>query len=125
MFLQILQNIYPASLFYFTRHCYVRSIFVKHHFYKNLFVVVAIVFCLFVVTVAVVFVLFFYFYYYYIFNWYKLNCKFFPISNKVLMIIIMRAYAPLPSSIRALRAFALINKGLTRLFLSCVVSIER
>ena len=75
--LQIMQNLYPASWLYLTGHCYVRSMFVKHHF-------VAVVVCLFVVAV--------YYYYYYlllllfiyfiiiisiIFNWYKLDCKFF------------------------------------------------
>ena len=75
--LQIMQNLYPASWLYLTGHCYVRSMFVKHHF-------VAVVVCLFVVAV-------FYYYYYYllllllfiyfiiiiVFNWYKLDCKFF------------------------------------------------
>ena len=79
--LQIIQNLYPESWLYLTGHCYVRSMFVKHHF-------VAVVVCLFVVAV---------FYYYYlllllllfihfiiiiiiiiiIINWYKLDCKFF------------------------------------------------
>ena len=82
-----MQNIYPPSLFYLTGHCYVRSMFAKHHFFKTLFVVVAVVVCLFVVAV-------FLFYYYYFFNFYKLDCnffielcKFFPISNKVLIMI--------------------------------------
>ena len=48
--LQIMQNLYPASWLYLTGHCYVRSMFVKHHF-------VAVVVCLFVVAVAVVAVL--------------------------------------------------------------------
>ena len=92
-----MQNLYTESWLYLTGHCYVRSMFVKYH-------VVAVVVCLFVVAV-------FYYYYYYhyylllllfiyfiiiiiiIFNWYKLDCKFFaelckfffPISNKVLI----------------------------------------
>ena len=48
--LQIMQNLYPASWLYLTGHCYVRSMFIKHHF-------VAVVVCLFVVAVAVVAVL--------------------------------------------------------------------
>ena len=48
--LQIMQNLYPASWLYLTGHCYVRSMFVKHHFD-------AVVVCLFVVAVAVVAVL--------------------------------------------------------------------
>ena len=73
-----MQHLYPASWLYLTDHCCIRSMFVKHHF-------VAIVVCLFIVAV---------FYYYYIiiiiiiiaiiyyiiiiiFNWYKLDCKFF------------------------------------------------
>ena len=77
--LQIMQNLYPESWLYLTDHCYVRSMFVKHH-------LIAVVVCLFVVAV---------YYYYYlllllllfiyfiiiiiiiIFNWYKLDCKFF------------------------------------------------
>ena len=77
--LEIMENLYPASWLYLNGHCYVRSMFVKHHF-------VAIVVCLFV------FAVFYYYYYYYylllllllfiyfiiiIFNWYKLDCKFF------------------------------------------------
>ena len=78
--LQIIQNLYPESWLNLTGHCYVRSMFVKHHF-------VAVVFCLFGIAV------FYYYYYYYyyllllllfiyfiiiiIFNWYKLDCKFF------------------------------------------------
>ena len=87
-----MQNIYPPSWFYLTGHCYVRSMFAKHHFFKTFFVVVAVVVCLFVVAVVVVAV--FLFYYYYFFNLYKLDCnffielcKFFPISNKVLIMI--------------------------------------
>ena len=51
-----MQNMCPASWFYLTGHCYVRSMFVKHICLKK-FVVVAVV-CLLVL--AVVF-----------FNWYK------------------------------------------------------
>ena len=75
--LQIMQNLYPESWLYLNGHCYVRSMFAKHHF-------VAIVVCLFVFAVL-------YYYYYYllllllfiyfiiiiVFNWYKLDCKFF------------------------------------------------
>ena len=78
--LQIMQNLYTESWLYLTGHCYVRSMFVKHHF-------VAVVVCLFVVAV---FYCYYYYYYYLlllllfiyfiiiiIFNWYKLDCKFF------------------------------------------------
>ena len=83
-----MQNIYPASWFYLTK-IVVRLVFVKHHF-SEFFVVVAVVVCLFVVAIVVVaFSLLLLF-----FNWYKLDCKFFaelwkffPISNKVLIII--------------------------------------
>ena len=76
--LEIMENLYPVSWLYVTGHCYVRSMFVKHHF-------VSLVVCLFVVAVFC-----YYYYYYYsllllfiyfiiiiIFNWYKLDCKFF------------------------------------------------
>ena len=56
--LQIMQNLYPASWLYLTGHCYVRSMFVKHHF-------VAVVVCLFVVAV-------FYYYYYHYYYYYLL-----------------------------------------------------
>ena len=45
--LQIMENIYPASWFYLTRHCYGKSMFVKHNF-------AAVAVCLFVVAVVVV-----------------------------------------------------------------------
>ena len=51
--LQIMQNLYPESWLYLTGHCYVRSMFVKHHF-------VAVFVCLFVVAV------YYYYYYYYL-----------------------------------------------------------
>ena len=35
--LQIMQNMYPAIWFYLTRHCYVRSMFVKIFFYLFIF----------------------------------------------------------------------------------------
>ena len=54
--LQIMQNLYPASWLYLTGHCYVRSMFVKHHF-------VSLVVCLFVVAV---FCYLYYYYYYYL-----------------------------------------------------------
>ena len=71
-----MQNLYPASWLYLTGHCYVRSMFVKCRF-------VAVVVCLFVVavfiiiTVIVIIYLFIYFIIIIIFNWYKLECKFF------------------------------------------------
>ena len=89
MSLKIMQNLYLASWLHLTGHCYVRSMFVKHDF-------VAVVVCLFVVTVVIVAVYYYYYYYYcyyyyyyylllsfiyftiiIIFNWYKLDCKFF------------------------------------------------
>ena len=80
--LQIMQNLYTESWVYLTGPCYVKSMFVKHHF-------VAVVVCLFVVGVSSSY--YYYHYYYYllllllfiyfiilvIFNWYKLDCKFF------------------------------------------------
>ena len=48
-----MQNIYPASWLYLTGHCYVRSIFAKHHF-------VPLVVCLFFDAV------FYCYHYYYI-----------------------------------------------------------
>ena len=54
--LQIMQNLYPESWLYLTGHCYVRSMFVKHHF-------VALFVCLFVVAV-------FYYYCYYYYHYY-------------------------------------------------------
>ena len=56
--LQIMQNLYPASWLYLTGHCYVRSMFVKHHF-------VSLVVCLFAVAVVVVVAVFYYYHYYY------------------------------------------------------------
>ena len=64
MTLQIMQNIYPASWFYLTWRCYVRSMFVKHLF------VVAVVVCLFCFC-------FLFFLFVCSFNWYKLDCKLF------------------------------------------------
>ena len=43
--LQIMQNLYPESWLYLIGHCYVRSMFVKHHF-------VAVVVCLLVAAVS-------------------------------------------------------------------------
>ena len=63
MSLRIMQNIYPASWFYLTWHCYVRSMFVKHNLEKKKIVIVAVVVYLFIVAVF--------------FNWYQLDCKFF------------------------------------------------
>ena len=104
--LQIMKNLYPESWLYLTGHCYVRSMFVKHHF-------VAEFFCLFVVPVFYYYHYYYYYYYYLlllllficfiiiiiiiiIINWYKLDCKFlqsyvnfFPISNKVLIILLL------------------------------------
>ena len=76
--LQIMQNLYPASWLYLTGHCYVRSMFVKHHF-------VAVVVCLFVVAVyyyyllllLLSFILIYFIIIIIVFNWYKLDCKFF------------------------------------------------
>ena len=45
--LEIMQNLYPESWLYLTGHCYVRSMFVKHHF-------VAVVVCLFFVAVFII-----------------------------------------------------------------------
>ena len=83
MALQIMQNLYPESWLYLTGHCYVRSMFAKHHF-------VAVVVCLFVAAVYYYYYSYYCYYYYYllllllliyfiiiiIFNWYKLDCKF-------------------------------------------------
>ena len=90
--LQIMQNLYTESWLYLTGHCLLnmfikqclnnKSMFVKHHF-------VAVVVCLFVVGVSSSY--YYYHYYYYllllllfiyfiilvIFNWYKLDYKFF------------------------------------------------
>ena len=61
MLLQIMQNLYPASWFYLTGHCYVRSMFVKHHS-------VDVVVCLFVVAVFIIIVIIIIVYYcYYLF----------------------------------------------------------
>ena len=72
--LQIMQNLYPESWLYLTGHCYVRSMFVKHHF-------VAVFVCLFVVAVYyyyyLLLLLFIYFIIMIIFNCHKLDCKFF------------------------------------------------
>ena len=68
--LQIMQNLYPESWLYLTGHCYVRSMFAKHHF-------VAVFVCLFVVTVFFIIIIIIYFIIIVIFNWYKLDCKFF------------------------------------------------
>ena len=58
--LQIMQNLYPASWLYLTGHCYVRSMFVKHHF-------VAVVVCLFVVAVFIIIFIIIICYCYYLF----------------------------------------------------------
>ena len=76
--LQIMQNMYSASSFCMTGHCYVRSVFVKHHFFKKKFLdIVAVVACLFVVAViAVPVFIIIIIIYYYCFNSYKLGCNF-------------------------------------------------
>ena len=56
--LQIMQNLYPESWLYLTGHCYVRSMFAKHHF-------VAVFVCLFVVTVFFIIIIIIYLFYYY------------------------------------------------------------
>ena len=78
-----MQNLYPASWLYLTGHCYLKSMFVKHHF----FAVVVYVF-----VVAVFYYYYFCYYYFYcyhlllllfvdfiiiVFDWHKLDCKFF------------------------------------------------
>ena len=72
-----MQNLYPESWLYLIGHCYVRSMFVKHHF-------VAVVVCLLVVAVyyyyyylLLLLLLFIYFIIIIIFNWYKLDGNFF------------------------------------------------
>ena len=50
--MEIMQNINQASWFYLTGHCYVRSMFVTHHFFC--YCSVAVVVCSFVVAVVVV-----------------------------------------------------------------------
>ena len=49
--LEIMQNLYPESWLYLTGHCYVRSMFVKHHF-------VAVVVCLFFVAVFIIIIIY-------------------------------------------------------------------
>ena len=91
--LQIMQNLYPESWLYLTGHCYVRSMFVKHHF-------VAVVVCL----LLLFFIIIIYCYYLFILlllllllliginqtvNFLQSYVNFFPISIEVLIIIIM------------------------------------
>ena len=90
--LQIMQNLYPESWLYLTGHCYVRSMFVKHHF-------VAVVVCLLLLFFIIIII-----YCYYLFillllllliginqtvNFLQSYVNFFPISIEVLIIIIM------------------------------------
>ena len=90
--MEIMQNINQASWFYLTGHCYVRSMFVTHHFFC--YCSVAVVVCSFVVAVVVVVAVFitiiiiiiiviiiiittiYLFIFLLFFNWYKLDCKF-------------------------------------------------
>ena len=89
--MEIMQNINQASWFYLTGHCYVRSMFVTHHFFC--YCSVAVVVCSFVVAVVVVAVFIiiiiiiiiiiviiittiYLFIFLLFFNWYKLDCKF-------------------------------------------------
>ena len=51
--LNIMQNLYPENWLYLTGHCYVRSMFVKHHF-------VAVVVCLFVAAVFIIIIIIYY-----------------------------------------------------------------
>ena len=89
--LQIMQNLYPESWLYLTGHCYVRSMFVKHHF-------VAVVVCL----LLLFFIIIIYCYYLFILlllllliginqtvNFLQSYVNFFPISIEVLIIIII------------------------------------
>ena len=69
--LQIIQNLYSASWLYLTGHCYVRSMFVKHHFVG---VVVQLLF-----TIYYYYLLLFLSIYFIIittFNWNQLDCNF-------------------------------------------------
>ena len=68
MSLQIMQNLYPESSLYLTGHCYIRSMFVKHHF-------VAVVVCLFFFIIIIIIIIVII--YFIIFIWYKLDCNFF------------------------------------------------
>ena len=95
--LQIIQNIYPASGFYLTGHCYVRLMFVKYPFFIFCCGCCSVVVCLFVAAVVYYIIIIII-----ISNWYKLDCKvfaelckFFPISNKLLIIIRMCMYMAL------------------------------
>ena len=54
--LNIMQNLYPENWLYLTGHCYVRSMFVKHHF-------VAVVVCLFVAAVFIIIIIIIIIYY--------------------------------------------------------------
>ena len=88
--LQIMQNLYPESWLYLTGHCYVRSMFVKHHF-------VAVVVCL----LLLFFIIIIYCYYLFILllllllligmnqtvNFLQSYVNFFPISIEVLIIM--------------------------------------
>ena len=106
-----MQNLYPESWLYLTGHCYVRSMFVKHHF-------VAVVVCLFVVAV---FYYYYYYYCYYLFilllllllllllflislnqtvNFLQSYLNFFPISNKVLIKNVMALFTTFLNNFR-------------------------
>ena len=53
--MEIMQNINQASWFYLTGHCYVRSMFVTHHFFC--YCSVAVVVCSFVVAVFIIIII--------------------------------------------------------------------
>ena len=82
--MEIMQNINQASWFYLTGHCYVRSMFVTHHFFC--YCSVAVVVCSFVVAVFIIIIIIiiiviiittiYLFIFLLFFNWYKLDCKF-------------------------------------------------
>ena len=89
--LQIMQNIYPASWFYFTGHSYVRSMFVKHHFVAVVvcLFVIAVIFTVLIIFIIIVIIICLFYYYYFFLNWYKLDrnffaeqCKFFQFQIK-------------------------------------------
>ena len=75
--LQIMQNLYPESWLYLTGHCYIRSMFVKHHFVA---IVVCLFFCLLLLlllSLLLLLLLLLFIYFIIIFIWYKLDCNFF------------------------------------------------
>ena len=76
-----MQNLYPESWLYLTGHCYVRSMFVKHHF-------VAVVVCLLLLFLLLLLLLFLIGINQTV-NFLQSYVNFFPISNKVLIIIIL------------------------------------